>query len=165
MTRYDIVKDIMDSVGKEEIIITSTGLISREVYHYKDRPLNFYMMGSMGNALAIGLGLAMNVKTNVTVINGDASYLMSLGTTATYNKIRPKNLNHYILDNKCHESTGGQDSGAKNFDLDIFNFEMVRGDFFYYEIEKSDIIPPRISMPPKQITKRFKNAISHYTIK
>ena len=61
MTRLECVKKIFQDVNDDDIVIVSTGLISREVFGYKDRPLNFYMMGSMGNALAIGIGLAMHI--------------------------------------------------------------------------------------------------------
>ena len=117
MHRRDIVEFIMCQVEKDDVVITSTGLISREVYDYKDRPLNFYMMGSMGNALAIGIGLAMHVKNKVWVINGDGSALMGLGAMVTANKLHLSNLKHYIIDNGCHESTGGQPTSSNDIDF------------------------------------------------
>ena len=48
--RIDAIKKIMDSVT-DEVVISSTGMISREVYKVKDRSRNFYVLGSMGSAL------------------------------------------------------------------------------------------------------------------
>ena len=59
---------IMDKVT-DEFVITSTGTISREVFNYKDRERNFYVMGSLGAALGIGLGLALNTEKKVVMIN------------------------------------------------------------------------------------------------
>jgi hypothetical protein len=66
------------------------------------------MQGSMGLAPAIGLGIALNTRTPVVVINGDGSLLMSLGTTHTIRDNAPAHFYHYVLDNGCHESVGGQ---------------------------------------------------------
>jgi phosphonopyruvate decarboxylase len=106
MNRREAIERILDQVDDQDIIVSSTGMTSRELYNIEDRPLNFYMMGSMGNALAIGLGVALNTDRKVHVINGDASALMSLGTMVTHKKLNPANLYHYILDNNCHASTG-----------------------------------------------------------
>ena len=107
MRRIDAIKKIVENL-KDEIVISSAGMISRELYAIKDRPRNFYMLGSMGCALGIGLGIAINSKHKVIVISGDASALMSLGTLVLHKKLNPHNLKHYILDNNCHSSTGGQ---------------------------------------------------------
>ena len=153
MKRLNIVKKIMDKVSDDDIVVTSTGYISREVYHYKDRDLNFYMMGSMGNALAIGIGLAYSLpfKNKVIVINGDASCLMSLGTL-THDF--PAHLFHHILCNGMHESTGGQKINATM--LDFFSINVGNN---VWEIEPSDHVPERIPLSPKEITERFRNAI------
>ncbi len=153
MTRSDIVKQIMSDINGNDIVVASTGFISREVFKY-DRPLNFYMMGSMGNALAIGLGIAMHVKRRVIVINGDGSVLMSLGTMLTAKRLNLQNLCHYILDNNCHESTGGQKTVS-----DLIDFRHLSKNVIVYKIGKDSTVPPRITLSPKQITDRFKNAL------
>ena len=153
MTRSDIVKKIMLDLFDDDIVIASTGYISREVFKY-DRDLNFYMMGSMGNALAIGIGLAMHVKQRVIVINGDGSVLMSLGTMITAKKMNLTNLVHYILDNNCHESTGCQPTASN-----LIDFRHLCKNVILYKIGKDESVPPRITLSPKEITERFKNAI------
>lgn len=153
MKRTDIVKKIMSELFEDDIVIASTGYISREVFKY-DRPLNFYMQGSMGNALAIGLGLAFNVRQRVIVINGDGSALMSLGSMVTAKKARLHNLVHYILDNGCHESTGGQPTNSN-----LVDFHYLGKNVVVYKMGKDESIPPRITLTPEQITKRFKSEI------
>ena len=91
MKRIEVIKNIMDKV-KGELIITSTGMISREVYFTKDRLQNFYVTGSMGSSLGIGIGLALNTDKNVIVIAGDGDLLMSLGTMVLMNKLKLRNL-------------------------------------------------------------------------
>ena len=153
MRRIDAIKKIVESVT-DEIIISSTGMISRELYAVKDRPRNFYMQGSMGAALAIGLGIAINSKHEVIVISGDGAVLMSMGTLALHKKLNPKNLKHYILDNNCHSSTGGQPTCSDVMDFTSFPATEV----IEVTKEKGDV--PRIPLSPKEIMERFKNAIS-----
>lgn len=154
MKRIDAINKIMKDV-KDEVVITSTGMISREVYSVADRPRNFYMMGSMGAALGIGLGIALNSDHKVIVISGDAAALMSLGTLVLHKELNPKNLKHYIIDNCSSSSTGGQStcSDAVDFSSIAPNTEVIK-----VSKEKGDV--PRIPLPPKDITRRFKDAIS-----
>ncbi len=153
MTRSEAVKELMGQMLDDDIVIASTGYISREVFRY-DRPLNFYVMGSMGAALGIGVGIAMNVNQRVFVINGDGSALMSLGTMITAKSLKLTNLYHFILDNNCHESTGAQKTNSDQVD-----FEMLCPNTLVFKIDKDDIIPPRITLRPSETTTRFKNAL------
>ena len=74
-----------------------------------DRDNQFYMIGSMGCASSLGLGLALSQPDRrVYVLDGDGALLMRMGTLATIGYQRPENLVHILLDNHCHESTGGQ---------------------------------------------------------
>lgn len=154
MKRIEAIKKIMKKVGKEDIVISSTGMISREVYLVKDRPRNFYMQGSMGCALGIGLGIALNTKCRVIVISGDAAVLMSLGTLVLHKKLNPPNLKHYILDNNCHSTTGGQPTCS-----DVIDFSKLAPNTEVIKISKEKGNAPRIPLLPKQITKRFRHAI------
>lgn len=154
MKRIDAIKKIMKNV-KDEIVISSTGMASRELYAVKDRPRNFYMEGSMGCALGIGLGIAINSKHKVIVISGDGAVLMSLGTLALHKKLNPSNLKHYILDNNCHSSTGGQPTCS-----DVINFPEIAPNTVVIKVSKEKGNAPRIPLSPRQIKRRFKNAIS-----
>ena len=148
-TREEAIKKIMEKVT-DELVITSTGMISREVYKVKDRARNFYVEGSLGMSLAIGIGIAINSKHKVIVISGDCAVLMSLGTLVLHNKLKPKNLKHYILDNNVCASTGGQKtcSDAVNFEKLAPNTKVIK-----VSPEKGDA--PRIPLSPIKIKSPF----------
>lgn len=153
MKRIDAIKRIMGGVT-DELVIATTGKISRELFYVKDRPENFYMCGSMGNALPIALGLALHTDKKVIVLNGDGAALMSLGSMAVANHLKLKNLKHYILDNNAHDSTGGQSTCSKAIDFTAL------GDVEVIEVEKGSIEDlPRINISLKEIKERFVNAI------
>jgi len=100
--------DIFNRHGNKSLYISPTGYISRSIYELFPTNKNiFYMQGSMGLSPSIGLGLALNIKSKIIAISGDASFLMHLGITHTIRDYRLKNLFIYILDNGCHESVGG----------------------------------------------------------
>jgi phosphonopyruvate decarboxylase len=96
-------------------IFSTTGYISRDLFAAADRELNFYMQGSMGHALALGLGVAISQpQRRVVVLDGDGAVLMHMGTTATVGAIAPENLVHVVIDNGVYESTGGQPTMARS---------------------------------------------------
>jgi phosphonopyruvate decarboxylase len=108
-TRTPVLEVIQQVLGSEVAVIATTGKTGRELYEVGDLKNQFYMVGSMGCALAFGLGIALtkpNLK--VVVIDGDGALLMRTGTMATVGAYRPKNLVHILIDNEAHDSTGGQ---------------------------------------------------------
>ena len=119
MKRKKAIKTIIDNLKGKEAIISSTGLISRELFDLNDCFQNFYMVGSMGLASSLGLGVAMNKpKKKVIIIEGDASLLMNLGSLATVGHFKPKNLIHIILDNEAYGSCSEESSISKTSKLD-----------------------------------------------
>ena len=116
--RMDVLREIHNSRDDKTAIIASTGFTGRELYEIGDEPGNFYMVGSLGCASSIGLGLAQ-VKENkdVIVIEGDGAVLMRMGALATNGYYKPDNLLHILLDNNAHESTGGQKTVTENIDF------------------------------------------------
>ena len=107
LTRYDIIKIIAPYlVGKA--VVSNLGWPSKELYAIKHQPSNFYMLGSMGMATPIGLGIALTSLKNVVVIDGDGSLLMNPGTLATAAAAAPKNLIIVAIDNSAYGSTGNQ---------------------------------------------------------
>lgn len=154
MKRSEVIREIMAQIQEDDVVVTTAGYISREVYRVRDRELNFYVQGAMGNALAIGLGIALNTERRVFVINGDGSALMSLGTMITAKKLRPLNLWHFILDNNAHESTGGQKTAS-----DCVEFKYLFYNNIVIQTEPDESIPPRITLSCKEIQERFKNAM------
>lgn len=96
-----------DSQGA--LLVGNIGYPSRELFAVGDRASNFYMLGSMGLASSIGLGLALALpKWRVIAIDGDGAVLMNLGTLATLADQDPDNYLLIILDNGCYGSTGSQ---------------------------------------------------------
>ncbi len=96
---------------KDEPVVHANGFICRESFQLQDRPGNFYMIGSMGLASAIGLGVALvRPDKKVIIFDGDGNVLMSMGTLAMIGATAPKNLVHVVFDNQVYESTGSQRS-------------------------------------------------------
>lgn len=103
----------------DELVVGTTGFISRDACAANDRPGNFYMIGSMGLAPAIGLGLAAaRPSRRVVVFDGDGALLMALGTLAMVAQQRPRNFYHLVFDNEVYASTGHQPTHSRDVALD-----------------------------------------------
>ncbi|ASL49068.1 hypothetical protein bAD24_p01895 (plasmid) [Burkholderia sp. AD24] len=107
-SRFDALRTIRNAVSADAVIIATTGKTGRELFTLQDRVEHFYMVGAMGSASGVGLGVALNWKGPVVVLDGDGAALMRLGTFATIGAYRPANLIHVVMDNGVHDSTGGQ---------------------------------------------------------
>lgn len=106
-TRRDVLEAFLD-LETDAAVIASTGKCGRELFTLADRPQHLYQIGSMGGASALGLGVALNSRRRVVVLDGDGAALMKLGNLATIGAYHPDNLVHVVLDNGVHDSTGGQ---------------------------------------------------------
>ncbi|MDP6475574.1 MAG: phosphonopyruvate decarboxylase [Alphaproteobacteria bacterium] len=106
--RAEALQTLLAVTPGDAAIIATTGKTGRELFTLADRRQQLYQVGSMGCAGAMGLGVALNVKRPVIVIDGDGAALMKLGALATIGAHAPDNLLHLILDNGVHDSTGGQ---------------------------------------------------------
>jgi len=109
LMRTPVLESIQKYLGEDVAVVATTGKTGRELYEVGDKKNQFYMVGSMGCALAFGFGIAVN-KPNlkVLVIDGDGALLMRTGSMATVGAYKPKNLIHLLIDNEVHDSTGGQ---------------------------------------------------------
>ncbi len=108
MKGTDAFKEIIPLLT-DEPVIHANGFICRESFNLKDREGNFYMIGSMGLASSIGLGVALSRPDQKTIImDGDGNVLMSMGTLAMIGAAAPRNLLHIVIDNEVYESTGRQ---------------------------------------------------------
>ncbi len=111
MKRKDAIKTIFSTIGVSDVTISTTGLISREVFSKFDSPRNIYVPGSMGLVSSIGLSLALcNSNRRVFVIDGDASLLMNFGSLVTIGAYKPNNLIHIVLDNSAYGSCSEEKS-------------------------------------------------------
>jgi phosphonopyruvate decarboxylase len=103
------IKTIVSKANKRALIVATTGKIARELYEIHDCETNFYVVGSMGCASSLALGIALyRPQRSVIVLDGDGAALMRLEAMASIGHYSPKNLIHIILDNRSYESTGGQ---------------------------------------------------------
>ncbi|MGE5172934.1 MAG: sulfopyruvate decarboxylase subunit beta [Betaproteobacteria bacterium] len=107
LSRYDIIRIIAPYLERK-VVVSNLGWPSKELYAVKHQPSNFYMLGSMGMATPIGLGIAITTDKEVFVIDGDGSLLMNPGTLATAASLEPKNLTIIAIDNNAYGSTGNQ---------------------------------------------------------
>ncbi|GAA2496213.1 hypothetical protein GCM10010406_35640 [Streptomyces thermolineatus] len=90
------------------LYVSTCGFITRDLYNTADRPENFYLVGSMGMAAPVGLGVALaRPGRHVVVLDGDGSFAMNPGALPMIAEHSP-DLVHVVLDNGVHESTGGQ---------------------------------------------------------
>jgi phosphonopyruvate decarboxylase len=118
--RATVLEWLVDLLPDSAAIVATTGKTGRELFTIADRPQHFYLVGAMGAASAVGLGMALGTARPVVVLDGDGAALMRLGNFATIGAQSPANLVHILLDNGVHDSTGGQRTNAGTVDfLDI----------------------------------------------
>ena len=109
MIRKTAIAIALEHIEFDDRIISANGFISRDLFSISDTRPAFYMIGSMGLASSIGLGIALkDTGRKVFVFDGDGNILMNLGSLTTIGSLKPKNLIHVVFDNSVHESTGSQ---------------------------------------------------------
>lgn len=176
---------VIDSVEEADLLLSTTGFISRTAHFTQDRSGNFYMIGSMGLLSSLGLGLAlMRPDRRVVVLDGDGSALMSMGTMALIASESPQNLLHVVLDNEVYESTGSQPSISSAISLasvaegagyaevlqvddlaglkgGLADLKAKRGPalLLVKALEVIDSELPRVSLQPAEIRDRFRDHI------
>ena len=184
MNRKEAVSIIVKEIGNNPII-SANGFISRDLYETCDRDKNFYMIGSMGLASSIGLGIALkNPKVKIFIFDGDGNILMNLGSLTTIGSLQPKNFVHIIFDNNSHESTGGQPTHTNKIKLGdigksvnykvytsvskkdlISNLKKIKNQkgpiMLVVKVKKSNIVSTRVEIEPKQIRKRFTDSLKN----
>ncbi len=123
LSREEAISIIMQNLSGDEVIVSSTGFVSRELYEFrnsgnKDHHKSFYNIGSMGCASSIGLSIALQKPLKrVIIFDGDGATIMQMGALTTIGKYSPSNYVHIIFDNRAHESTGGQPTNSDSIDL------------------------------------------------
>ena len=123
ISRENAISIITENISNKSIIVSSTGMISRELYENRiktkqDRSKDFLTVGSMGHASQIALGIAKaNPYKKVVCLDGDGAALMHLGGMTTIGTTDNGNLLHIVLNNGAHDSVGGQPTVAKKICL------------------------------------------------
>ena len=181
MIRKTAITIALEHIEFEERIISANGFISRDLFSISDTRPTFYMIGSMGLASSIGLGIALkDPGKKVFVFDGDGNILMNLGSLTTIGSLKPKNLVHVVFDNSVHESTGSQPTNtnfvsiekiakasnyihtftvrtADNFEKILRKIKKLKGPIMIVvKIQKSDTErSERISISPVEIKEHF----------
>ncbi len=117
-SRRDVLHAAQRTLEAGDVVVATTGYTGRELFSLEDRDCQIYMVGSMGCAAGLALGIAVAQPHRRTmVLDGDGALLMRLGSLATIGHEAPSNLVHVLLDNGCHESTGGQPTVSGSLDI------------------------------------------------
>lgn len=174
LTRSQMLQGLLKIWGPEDLVVATTGYTGRELYALEDRAQHLYLVGSMGCASSLGLGLALRrPEKRVWVLDGDGALLMRMGALTTVGWMRPDNLVHVLLDNGVHESTGAQATVSASLDF----CEIARGsgypnllrwdepapvDFQGLTFIHAPILPgiadalPRPKQRPREVADRFR---------
>ena len=113
MNRFDLTSRLIAKLKNEEAVIGGIGNTNFDLWAAGHRPQNFYMLGSMGLAFPIALGVALaQPERRVFALEGDGSLLMQLGSLSTIATLKPKNLTMVVMDNGVYQITGAQPTPA-----------------------------------------------------
>ncbi|WP_407189929.1 thiamine pyrophosphate-dependent enzyme [Bradyrhizobium centrosematis] len=113
MNRFDLTSRLIGKLKHEEAVIGGIGNTNFDLWAAGHRPQNFYMLGSMGLAFPIALGVALaQPDRRVFALEGDGSLLMQLGALSTIATLKPKNLIMVVMDNGIYQITGAQPTPA-----------------------------------------------------
>ena len=123
MSREDTIKKITSHLNSKDIVVATTGMISRELFEYREQTRqgheqDFLTVGAMGHASQIALGIALQKKERrVYCFDGDGAFLMHMGSLAITGATHPQNYVHIVFNNGAHDSVGGQPTVALNADI------------------------------------------------
>ena len=109
LNRAELTKRLVAKLTRDEAVVAGIGNTNFDLYSAGHRAQNFYMLGSMGLACPIALGVALaQPERGVIALEGDGSILMALGCLATIGMVKPRNLTIVIMDNGLYQITGKQ---------------------------------------------------------
>ena len=155
ITREKVIKKIISSIPKNSVVVSTTGMISRELneirYNFGHKNIDFFVVGGMGHANQIASGIALNLpKKTIVCLDGDGSLLMHLGSMVISSKY--KNMVHILINNESHDSVGGQPTPVEKVD-----FSKI-AKYCGYEITKSIVSIKNLSKTIKQSIKNKKSS-------
>ncbi len=113
MNRFELTSRLTSRLKNGEAVVAGIGNTNFDLWAAGRRAQNFYMLGSMGLALPIALGVALaQPSRRVIGLEGDGSLLMQLGCLTTIAMLKPSNLTMVVFDNGIYQITGGQATPA-----------------------------------------------------
>src|SRR5438067_9554668 len=113
MNRFDVTSRLVAKLKNDEAVIGGIGNTNFDLWAAGHRPQNFYMLGSMGLAFPIALGVALaQPKRRIFALEGDGSLLMQMGCLSTIATLKPANLCMIVMDNGVYQITGAQPTPA-----------------------------------------------------
>lgn len=121
--REEAIKLVSGAIGNNAIIVSTTGMISRELFEYREEmkqghERDFLTVGSMGHASQIALGIALEKpQRRIYCFDGDGATIMHMGSMAIIASKQPKNYVHFVFNNGAHDSVGGQPTVGHHIDL------------------------------------------------
>jgi phosphonopyruvate decarboxylase len=148
-SREDALVALVDALGADTINVSTTGMLSRELFEYRQRAgqsgeRDFLTVGGMGHANSIAMGIAMNeTEREVWCLDGDGAALMHLGTLAVLADHGAKNLFHVVFNNGVHDSVGGQPTSIGVVDLAATARAVGYG--YAVSVDSLDELPTRVS--------------------
>lgn len=123
LSREKAIEIITDELNDGEILISTTGKTSRELFEVREsadygHEKDFLTVGSMGHSSQIALGVALaKPERQVYCLDGDGALIMHMGALAIIGNMAPKNFKHIVLNNHAHESVGGQSTAAFSMNI------------------------------------------------
>ena len=123
LSRENAIKLVAGHVSSNDVIVSTTGMISRELFEYRaamnhGHHQDFLTVGSMGHASQIALGIAINKPDRrVFCFDGDGATIMHAGNMAIIGSVAPSNYYHIVFNNGAHDSVGGQPTVGHQVDI------------------------------------------------
>jgi len=123
LSREESIKIVADTMDDDDIVVSTTGMISRELFEYRERKKethkrDFLTVGSMGQASQIALGISLQKKEQkVYCFDGDGALLMQMGGMPIIGTQSIQNFVHIVFNNGAHDSVGGQPTIAFNINI------------------------------------------------
>lgn len=121
--REEAAKTILEFTGPEDILVSTTGKLSRELFELREaagqqHQQDFLTVGSMGHAGMIAMQIAVE-KPDRTVwcLDGDGACLMHLGALPLIGSRGLSNYIHIVINNAAHETVGGMPVCSGRLDI------------------------------------------------
>jgi thiamine pyrophosphate-dependent acetolactate synthase large subunit-like protein len=118
LNRAALTRRLVETLKHDEAVVAGIGNTNFDLWAAGHRKQNFYMLGSMGLACPIALGVALaQPERGVIALEGDGSIIMALGCLTTIATVRPRNLAIIIMDNGVYQITGKQPTATAVSDI------------------------------------------------